>query len=179
MAEDNTWKQKTLQPRLLEETDPSYHAVIDLQHALEDDRNRNIALTGPFGAGKSSVIYTLRNKEEVNKKWKFLSISLATLDATYNITDQNEPQTEDESQTEDKSQTEGKSQTKKHTPKPKIKDIDNEQLNRKIEYSILQQLIYREKSETLPNSRLKRIPYLSKETIHKISLNILLFIRKY
>lgn len=158
MAENNTWKQKTLQPRLLEKTDPSYQAVIDLQHALEDDRNRNIALTGPFGAGKSSVIFTLRSKEEVTKKWKFLFISLATLDASINIIDQNEPQTKDD------------------TPEQKIKKIDNEQLNRRIEYSILQQLIYREKSETLPNSRLKRIPYLSKETIHEVTLNIFLFI---
>ena len=29
MAEDNTWKQKTLQPRFLEKTAPSYHAVIE------------------------------------------------------------------------------------------------------------------------------------------------------
>lgn len=54
-------------------------------------------------------------------------------------------------------------------------DSDNEVLNRKIEYSILQQLIYRENSDTLPNSRFKRIPYISKKTIYWISACLILF----
>ncbi len=39
----------------------------------------------------------------------------------------------------------------------KDENEDTENLNRKIEYSILQQLIYREKSETIPHSRFRRI----------------------
>ena len=35
--------------------------------------------------------------------------------------------------------------------------IENEELNRKIEYSIVQQLIYRESTDDLPNSRIKKI----------------------
>lgn len=46
---------------------------------------------------------------------------------------------------------------------------DNEILNRKIEYSILQQLIYRETADTLPNSRFKRIIHITKNHLKKIS----------
>lgn len=143
------WKQKALLPKLLTKEDASYHAVEDLQHALEDDNICNIALTGPFGSGKSSVIHTLKeaNKNK-NSKLKFLEISLATLDAT---------------------QENHGTQTSIST------DSDNEALNRKIEYSILQQLIYRENRETLPNSRIKRIPFLSKKTIYRVAAYIILF----
>lgn len=152
MAGDNKWKQKPLLPKQLKEEEASYKAVIDLQEALANENISNIALTGPFGAGKSSVISTLIVKEKDNKSLCFLPISLATLDA---ITDNNG--------------IVGNNQYNK-------KNIDNETLNRRIEYSILQQLIYREKSETLPNSRLKRIPYISKNTIIKIAKCIITFV---
>ena len=72
----------TLLPKKLEKSDASYKSVIELNEALssaEKERIRNIALTGPFGSGKSSVLITLR--EDFAKDYKFLPISLATLQA--------------------------------------------------------------------------------------------------
>ena len=86
MAE-NEWKQKALLPKLLKEEDASYNAVVDLQKALAHENIYNIALTGPFGAGKSSVLSTLikNANKNGNDGLHFLSISLATLDATKEI----------------------------------------------------------------------------------------------
>lgn len=158
------WKQKSLLPKSLTKEDASYHAVEDLQRALEDDNICNIALTGPFGSGKSSVIHTLKetNKNK-NGKLEFLEISLATLDATQeraSMHDSIEKKADDEDNTQSLSS----------------KESDEEALNRRIEYSILQQLIYRENSDTLPNSRFKRIPYISKKTICRISACLILFV---
>lgn len=53
----------TLLPKKLEKSDASYKSVIELNEALssaEKERIRNIALTGPFGSGKSSVLIILR-----------------------------------------------------------------------------------------------------------------------
>lgn len=72
----------TLLPKKLEKSDASYKSVIELNEALssaEKEHIRNIALTGPFGSGKSSVLITLR--EDFAKEYKFLPISLATLQA--------------------------------------------------------------------------------------------------
>lgn len=159
MAE-NEWKQKALLPKLLKEEDASYNAVVDLQKALAHENIYNIALTGPFGAGKSSVLSTLikNANKSGNDGLHFLSISLATLDATKEINAE---------QQEDIKIPQGYNNHKQY---------DNENLNRRIEYSILQQLIYREKKETLPNSRLKRIPYISKNSINKIALYTITFI---
>ena len=43
-------------------------------------------------------------------------------------------------------------------------------LNRRIEYSILQQLVYREETANVPNSRFKRISYLPPKTIRRHSV---------
>lgn len=134
----------TLLPKKLEKSDASYKSVIELNEALssaEKEHIRNIALTGPFGSGKSSVLITLR--EDFAKEYKFLPISLATLQANEednNISDSGGESNEEERERE--------------------KRIEN--LNRKIEYSILQQLIYREKTKTVPNSRFRKIVHLSK-----------------
>lgn len=42
MAKEDNWKQNTLTPHILDETSPSYSAVIDLQHAIKNDKNYNI-----------------------------------------------------------------------------------------------------------------------------------------
>lgn len=88
-------------------------------------------------SGKSSVLNTL--KHDFKEGRNYLSISLATLQSgtETNDTGENNPKNAD----------------------------DKEVLNRKIEYSILQQLIYREKASTVPNSRFKRITYFTKKEL--------------
>lgn len=46
-----------------------------LKFAIENPRIKNIALSGPHGSGKSSIIKTFQRK---NEKYKFLNISLAS-----------------------------------------------------------------------------------------------------
>ncbi len=129
----------TLLPKLLRRDNPddadAYKAVEDLNDALtqaESEGIRNIALTGPYGSGKSSVLKTLIN--DFKKDRHYLSISLATLQSDDDLPD---------------------------TPEDK-KEEKREVLNRRIEYSILQQLIYKEKSSTVPSSRFKRIAHVTK-----------------
>lgn len=138
---------QSLLPIKLKEGDPSHQTVDELaevlSHALKNEDIRNVALTGPFGSGKSSIIQTLM---EEHKEFHYLPISLATLQAD-----------------EDKET-------------PNISDKDIETLNRKIEYSILQQIIYREKASTVPNSRFKRIAHIEKEHLRFYSICGVLFV---
>ena len=53
----------TLLPKKLDKDEDSYKSVQELDEALssaEKERIKNIALTGPYGSGKSSVLITLR-----------------------------------------------------------------------------------------------------------------------
>jgi len=50
-----------------------------LEWALNNSNKiKNIAVAGPYGSGKSSVIQTFQNKKKNNKNYQFLNISLAT-----------------------------------------------------------------------------------------------------
>ena len=137
-------KQVSLTPALLNRDSESdkkqYRSVLNLARKLEEKDILNIALTGPYGSGKSSI---LRSLMKDYRKYKYLSISLATL----------------KSPLDDK--------------KNKI-DIDT--MNNRIEYSILQQLIYKEKQETFYNSRLKRIYHKSTWAQYALSFAIIFYI---
>lgn len=111
--------QKALTPVVLKEDMPGYSAVLDIEEKLKDKDVFNIAVTGPYGSGKSTVLKSLKTK--FSDKHKFLTISLASL-----------------------------TREKGNGPL-------NEEDQRKVEFSILQQLIYKEKPGTLPNSRFRRI----------------------
>lgn len=145
----------TLLPKKLVKTNASYKSVIELNEALslaEKEYIRTLAFTGPFGSGKSSVLITLM--ENFAKKYKFLPISLATLQAN-------------EEENKAIRAADQEEELNEIAPK-KEKRIEN--LNLKIEYCILQQLIYREKTQTVPNSCLKKIVHLSKSELVKYPL---------
>ena len=73
-------KQVSLTPALLNRDSESdkkqYRSVLNLARKLEEKDILNIALTGPYGSGKSSI---LRSLKKDYPKYKYLSISLATL----------------------------------------------------------------------------------------------------
>lgn len=144
----------TLLPKKLDKVgdSDSYKSVLELDEVLssaEEHKIRNVALTGPFGSGKSSVLVTLQ--EDFSSGRNYLPISLATLQAN------------------EEGDNISKSENKTADEEKKI-----ENLNRKIEYSILQQLIYREKAETVPNSRFRRIVHLSKWELLRYPLYVIL-----
>ena len=136
-------KQVSLTPALLNRDSESdkkqYRSVLNLARKLEEKDILNIALTGPYGSGKSSI---LRSLKKDYPKYKYLSISLATLKSPLD---------------------------------DKKNEIDIDTMNNRIEYSILQQLIYKEKQETLYNSRLKRIYHKSHWAQYALSIAIILY----
>lgn len=142
--------QYSLTPDIIDKKDgdkenPAFYPVRDIGLKLSDKNVKNIALTGPYGSGKSSVLLTLQKEYGT---YNYLNISLATLECNKEIHENKEEK--DESQIT----------TEKQDSNEKTEDS----LNRLIEYSILQQLIYREEAKQIPQSRLKRIKHISNQS---------------
>ena len=140
----------------------AYKAVLDLNNVLKEapkEGIRNIALAGPYGAGKSSILRTLREDFEGRS---YLTISLTTLRSGNRARNDDPETTESESKGKEESY---------------LSDINQrEEIQRKIEYSILQQLIYREKASDLPRSRFKRLNHISKWKLGGYAVATILFI---
>lgn len=128
-----------------------------LNWALENRRKediKNIALTGTYGSGKSSILKTLQETNK-NKSLKFLNISLASF--------KDESYKDEDGKTIPKAITKEESNTKK------------DQL-RLIELSILQQIFYHEDQENIPDSRFKKVRSFTNQNLKKASFLVLLFL---
>jgi hypothetical protein len=150
----NTNVFEPLTPVLLE-VDRSRRYESELLSALSNDQIRNIAITGEYGAGKSSVIRTFVDR---HPELTYAFVSLAAFGKDLNkggagkVTPADSPVAPAESSS---SATD---------PKEAEKKTDSDILTR-IEETIVQQLLYAVPSDELPKSRLKRIIQASSSII--------------
>lgn len=108
---------------------------------------KNIALTGPYGSGKSSILRTFQ-KHYKGEDLKFLEISLATF----------------------------KEENPKIDKDGNKIEPDKDQLLRLIETSILEQIFYHEEDNKVPDSRFKKIKSYSKKQLIRNTACLSLFI---
>lgn len=130
--------------------DENGHYSKALLWALENRKKediKNIALTGAYGSGKSTILKTFQRNYK-GSDLKFLNISLATFKEEKPELDQN-----------------GK----------EIK-VDKTELLRLIETSILEQIFYHEEDSKIPDSRFKKIKSYSSKKLFIFSLGYLLFL---
>lgn len=153
-----------LLPKDLTEKDAAFKTVEELHEvidkALDKGEIKNIALTGLFGSGKSNVLQTLRKRY---KEFEYLPISLATLRS-----EEEESDGEEEVQEgiqENSGQPKGNESKSSNGYSCHKSEKQVEKLNRRIEYSILQQLIYRERTSTVQNSRFRRIVHIEENRL--------------
>lgn len=130
-----------------EEDDGVYSHL--LWEAVCDKEVQNIAVTGPYGSGKSSVIKAFQKK---HPEFKYLNLSLANFH-----------------------EQAGQKRKKETTSAGKEKKLSSEE-NQLVELSILQQMFYQVKRKRIPDSRFKRINRLSKWTCLLYTLLIFLWI---
>ncbi|NOQ72002.1 MAG: hypothetical protein GQ574_08370 [Crocinitomix sp.] len=146
-------KVNSLKARVLKKEDIAIY-LDALEYGVEEDKICNIALTGPYGSGKSSIIETF---VENHAQYNFLNISLASFKEE--LADQNQ---------------EGKKGNKRIKGNPQL-DNKSENLERLVELSILQQIFYHVKASQIPDSRFKRIINYSWEKIALLSVSFSLW----
>lgn len=156
-----------------------------LNYALGNEEIHNIAITGSYGSGKSSLISSYIKRQE-NFDKKFLQISLAsfTLEkkAEKNIdSSKNDEEVFNEAQEEEDSDTEDEISHDESLTEEKDINTDEKRTSyipfstlQKIEKSILQQMFYRESGFKLPFSRFRRIRNLG--VLGNCALTLLVFI---
>lgn len=172
---------KDLLPKLIDKTDRSYVAVQKLGAVLhktlisEERKNppgrriKNIAITGPYGSGKSSIIQTL---ERDYPMFNYLNLSLATLRADGTSTKFSDSKNVENDTAEVSIHANKSEEHKDYTSQ----DQQYEILNRRIEYSILQQIIYKEETKKVPNSRLRRIRHFDRKELKIYGISVIVFL---
>lgn len=116
-----------------------------LSDFLENKENINIALSGKYGAGKTSIINTFL-KQDKKKVYRPLHISLGMFGINNN---------------------------------KQIPEEDQNIFCQEIEKSIIQQIIYKEKPQDLPDSNIKRIKKMPKRNIALMGVIILIVLIIY
>ncbi|WP_373060148.1 hypothetical protein [Zunongwangia sp. H14] len=146
-------------------SDPEKHKFYcdSLEWALLNRKEKdikNIALTGTYGSGKSSILKTFQ-ETTTNENLKFLNISLATFKE---VEDKNAFSRREITNDELKQNVDSLSTITNGTTGSLMGTKDQLRL---IELSILQQIFYHEKYDNIPDSRFKKIRSLKPQEIQE------------
>lgn len=165
IVETSNLPYESLSPIADADKDGTYKEALDWALSKRKEKDiKNIALTGPYGSGKSSVLKTFMNKNE-DESLKFLPISLATF--------QEEKQEQETKEEKREKETEERKQKGKETEVEKR--LITLELLRQIEFSILQQIFYREEEHKIPDSRFIRIKTVNKTELFLYTLALGIF----
>ena len=128
-----------------------YKQALDI--ALDNKKNTNIALSGSYGSGKSSIIESYKNSKGV--KYRFLHISLAQYASDKDSVNDNES-------------------TKTH-------NSSNDVYERNLEGKILNQLLHQIKSSKIPQTifKVKRKTKLSNLLFWSVSIPLMILLFMY
>ena len=122
-----------------------------LKYAVDNNNINNIAITGNYGSGKSSIIKTFFDKLE-NKKYNPIYVSLAAFNKNDYISQNNDNSSGNQ----------------------KIVEIQSKnEFYHTLEKSILQQLLYQASEKEVPLSRFKRISKHSKLLLNIMTSGII------
>lgn len=124
----------------------------ELLGALNNDEVLNIALTGGYGAGKSSVVKTFFER---NPQFPYVTVSLATFSQ--------EPPAQTSRSLD--TQVSGDNASTSAALAEKGDEASTSELLNRIEETIVQQLLYSVRADQLPKTRLKRIVQASNAII--------------
>ena len=138
-----------------------------LKNALGHKDVKNIAVTGPYGSGKSSMIRSFFVKYNQDGKYKPITITLANFEANVNAK---------LNCSEEKNRTKPQGAIPENDSVSFNKGLSEFELEQLIERSIVQQLFYHEKDETIPNSHFKKIHKESWEEIAVGTLYVFLIL---
>ncbi|MDJ1498953.1 hypothetical protein QNI19_38865, partial [Cytophagaceae bacterium DM2B3-1] len=148
---------KTLAPKVLTDSKDinGIKPYLDnLKQAIDEKGINNIALTGSYGSGKSTILNTFRSLHP-EPTYRYLNISLASF--------------KDNKELPDKT-------TDTNTSKNNKENNDDEGFQRKLEISILQQIFYHVEPSVIPDSRFKRIINTSKREFFIQTSSLILWI---
>lgn len=129
-----------------------------LKEGLDDFYVKNLAITGSYGSGKSSIISSFQKKHE--NDFSFLNISLAEFEWEVGKNQKEQVNPNDSNFSE--------------SAKPQKQKEEN--FDKLVELSILQQIFYKVKPNEVPDSKLKRIRNISKIEIIGLSAVIVVWI---
>ncbi|MGG5905520.1 hypothetical protein, partial [Sphingobacterium daejeonense] len=132
-----------------------------LKETIDAKGINNIALTGGYGSGKSTIIETFKH---INNQYEYLKISLAS----FNNKEDKKKESKDKQELEDEKATNNIKSCSEQSKK--------ESLERQLEVSILQQIFYHVKPSEIPESRFKRITTISGWTMFGISASFILWV---
>lgn len=169
-SEETVNQYSSLSPSVHKSADTPYYK--SLKWAFENRRKediKNLAITGPYGSGKSTVIQSF-NATYTSPEYKPLQISLASFGNEMLGSDKKED-------TDAESKDESKSGSKRESNGESISDQKSKEITlRNIETSILQQIFFYEKDDKIPDSRFKKIRHRTRAWQGRMALFTLFMI---